>query len=65
MSRNLLLQGYDYKSVMHYGKTAFGITVDGVKQITIRTKDPSKEDVIGQRVGMSENDVTDLNAVYG
>ena len=65
MSRNFLFQDYDYASVMHYGKTAFGITVDGVKQITIRTIDASKQDVIGQRDGMSKSDIADLNAVYG
>ena len=65
MSRNFLFQDYDYASVMHYGKTDFGIFVDGVEQTTIITKDASKQDVIGQRVGMSESDIADLNAVYG
>ena len=37
---------YDYRSMMHYGKTAFG----GGKT-TIETKDKKMADVIGQRDG--------------
>ena len=51
---------YDYKSVMHYGKTAFGIN----GQVTIVTIDASMQDKIGQRHGMSEIDIVELNAVY-
>ena len=55
---------YDYGSVMHYGKTAFGIGSGDNKRVTIVTKDPEQQDVIGQRVGMSELDKKKLNNVY-
>jgi hypothetical protein len=49
---------YDYFSLMHYGKTAFasspGLT-------TIATKDPTKQDLIGQRGGMSSGDISTVN----
>ena len=57
---------YDYGSVMHYGKTAFGTSEpDGRKRVTIETIDPAQQDVIGQRNGMSELDIKELNDVYG
>uniref|UniRef100_A0A182NV53 Metalloendopeptidase n=1 Tax=Anopheles dirus TaxID=7168 RepID=A0A182NV53_9DIPT len=49
---------YDYGSVMHYGATAF--SKNGEK--TIVPKDPNAE--IGQRVGMSERDISKLNHMY-
>ena len=52
---------YDLDSVMHYGKTAFAKT-RGL--ITIETKDPSKQDVIGNRKGLSEIDVIQINKLY-
>ena len=52
---------YDLESVMHYGKTAFSKT-RGL--ITIETKDPSKQDVIGNRKGLSKIDVIQINKLY-
>ena len=45
---------------MHYGKSAFGIN----GKVTIVTIDASMQDKIGQRHGMSEIDIVELNAVY-
>ncbi|XP_050094471.1 zinc metalloproteinase nas-13-like [Anopheles aquasalis] len=50
---------YDYGSVMHYGATAF--SKNG--KDTIVPKDPNA--VIGQRVGLSERDISKLNHMYG
>lgn len=50
---------YDYGSVMHYGATAFSIN----GQRTIVPKDPNA--AIGQRVSMSEKDISKLNWMYG
>ncbi|XP_077383203.1 meprin A subunit beta-like [Festucalex cinctus] len=51
---------YDYLSVMHYGNYAFS----NGKGSTIITKDPAFKDVIGQRLGMSQRDVQELNLLY-
>lgn len=51
---------YDYGSVMHYSKTAFNIA----SEPTIVTKIPQFMDVIGQRMGFSESDLTKLNRLY-
>uniref|UniRef100_A0A182Q180 Metalloendopeptidase n=1 Tax=Anopheles farauti TaxID=69004 RepID=A0A182Q180_9DIPT len=50
---------YDYGSVMHYGATAFSIN----GQRTIVPKDPNA--TIGQRLSMSERDISKLNWMYG
>jgi len=50
---------YDYLSVMHYTKTAFG---DG--DVTIVTLDPAYQDKIGQRNGLSDGDVEQINGVF-
>ncbi|XP_058125691.1 seminal metalloprotease 1-like [Anopheles ziemanni] len=49
---------YDYGSVMHYSATAFSMN----DQPTIVPKDPKAE--IGQRVGLSERDISKLNHMY-
>ena len=41
---------YDYDSIMHYGKNAFSKDRDNL--VTIRTKDRSMQDRIGQRKGV-------------
>ncbi|XP_042596209.1 meprin A subunit beta-like [Cyprinus carpio] len=51
---------YDYYSVMHYDKNAFS----NGNGSTIITKRPEFQDVIGQRLDMSEYDVTELNKLY-
>ncbi|XP_058065781.1 seminal metalloprotease 1-like [Anopheles bellator] len=50
---------YDYGSVMHYGATAFSINGER----TIVPKDPTAQ--IGQRLGLSERDISKLNWMYG
>ncbi|XP_065648147.1 low choriolytic enzyme isoform X2 [Hydra vulgaris] len=50
---------YDYESMMHYDQTAFGSG-----RVTIRTKDPSKQNLIGNRQGFSEIDKQQINAMY-
>lgn len=50
---------YDYLSMMHYGKTAFG-----GGRMTIRTKDPTFQDKIGNRVGFSKIDIVQINRMY-
>ncbi|GLD59681.1 low choriolytic enzyme-like protein [Lates japonicus] len=56
---NNLNTPYDYSSVMHYGKTAFGI--NGLETIT-PIPDPSAP--IGQRNGLSDIDVLRINRLY-
>ncbi|KAM3873290.1 meprin A subunit beta-like [Diretmus argenteus] len=51
---------YDYASVMHYGKTEFSKNLG----LTIGTKTPEYQDVIGQRMEMSITDVFKLNRRY-
>jgi len=50
---------YDYRSVMHYGKTAFG----GGK-VTMETVDPYYTDLIGVSAGFSDVDVDQINRMY-
>lgn len=50
---------YDYRSMMHYSGTAFGSG-----KITLRTKDRSMQDIIGQRTGFSDIDKIQLNKLY-
>ncbi|KAH8352280.1 hypothetical protein KR084_003146 [Drosophila pseudotakahashii] len=51
---------YDYGSVMHYGPYAF--SKNGER--TIVALEEGKEDVIGQRLELSETDIKKLNAMY-
>jgi len=50
---------YDYKSMMHYGAYGFG-----GGSMTIKTKDPAMQRVIGQRTGPSEIDIKQINLMY-
>lgn len=51
---------YDYLSVMHYGKNEFS----NGNGSTVITKRPEFQDVIGQRMEMSEYDAFELNGLY-
>jgi len=50
---------YDFRSMMHYGSTAFG----GGRR-TIETRNPANQRLIGQRGGFSEIDVKQINLMY-
>lgn len=50
---------YDYRSIMHYGGKDFG---NG--RMTIQTLDSSKQNVIGQRKGVSAGDVELVKRMY-
>ncbi len=50
---------YDYLSVMHYGRTAFGSG-----KTTIETLDKTKQYLIGQRGGLSQLDILQMNLLY-
>ena len=50
---------YDYLSVMHYGRTAFGSG-----RVTIDCKNNYYDRKIGQRGGFSAEDVKQLRAKY-
>jgi len=56
---NSLGTGYDYRSIMHYGRTAFG---NG--RLTIRTKDQSMQNVIGKATTFSQIDIKQINLMY-
>jgi Astacin (Peptidase family M12A) len=51
---------YDYNSIMHYSKYAFSKNPNDKSMITMEPKDPKYLNVIGQRQGLSEGDVTRL-----
>ncbi len=54
---------YDYGSVMHYGRTAFGKTgASGAALTTIEVLTPGA--VIGQRAGLSSMDISGVNGLY-
>lgn len=54
---------YDYRSIMHYPRTAFGRVVDGVRQVTIEVLDINRPP-IGQRARLSNGDIAAINTSY-
>lgn len=52
--------GYDYASIMHYGKRVF--SKNG--KYTIKTIDKSQIDIIGSRAKMSDGDILRINRMY-
>lgn len=52
---------YDYHSVMHYGQYAFS---KNYRRPTIITKKKEFQNVIGQRLELSSNDIRKLNRLY-
>merc|ERR1711964_702034 len=56
---NSLGTPYDFRSMMHYGATAFGRG-----RMTIQTVDPQKQGQIGQRGGFSDIDIKQINLMY-
>ena len=57
---NSLGSPYDYSSIMHYGRRAF--SKNG--KDTIKTLDPSMQNVIGNRVALSAEDIAQMNELY-
>ena len=51
---------YDYESVMHYGEKAW--SKNGLR--VLETLDPSKQEKIGQRSGVSELDIKLIKKMY-
>ncbi|XP_034018771.1 low choriolytic enzyme-like [Thalassophryne amazonica] len=58
MDTNNLYTPYDYGSVMHYGRTAFGNGKETITPI------PNPNVPIGQRIGMSDIDILRINKLY-
>jgi len=56
---NSLGTPYDFRSMMHYGATAFGRG-----QRTIETINPANQRLIGQRGGFSDMDIVQINKMY-
>ena len=51
---------YDYSSVMHYAFDAFG-----KGKMTIKTLDPKKQYIIGQRHSVTASDILLVKKLYG
>ena len=52
---------YDFNSIMHYGDTAF--SKDGTSKTMVRKDGGQLEDVY-KKVGLSDNDVKEINTAY-
>jgi len=50
---------YDFRSMMHYGSTAFGS-----RRRTIETINPNNQGLIGNRAGFSDIDIKQINLMY-
>lgn len=57
------LESYDEGSIMHYGRFAFGIVVNGVTQQTIRSR-RGLDALMGQLSGLSTIDIFTVNRMY-
>ncbi|KAL9972526.1 hypothetical protein ACROYT_G018849 [Oculina patagonica] len=58
---------YDYMSIMHYGKDYFA-KLDSERKhylMTIKTKDPKYQNLIGQRRYPTPSDILMMNTMYG
>ena len=53
---------YDYESIMHYSGTLFN---KQKKLLTIQTKNPVNQNVIGKQTHISAGDVKQIKALYG
>ncbi|MFN0037262.1 MAG: M12 family metallopeptidase [Saprospiraceae bacterium] len=60
LSRAFGVCSYDFRSIMHYGQ--FDFNSNGLPTIT--TIDPTRQNVIGQRNGLSECDINGLRFLY-
>ncbi len=57
------IASYDYGSIMHYGRTAFGKTdASGARLTTIEVLTPGA--VIGNRTALSARDISGVNGLY-
>jgi len=54
--------GYDYESIMHYSKWAF--SSNGNQTIEVLTPPATNTTRIGQRDGLSPNDILSINRIY-
>jgi hypothetical protein len=59
-SNSIDIKEYDYSSIMHYSPYAF--TVNGGK--TISTKNGTFDNIIGQRIKLSQIDIDSINSIY-
>ncbi|XP_050404770.2 protein SpAN [Patella vulgata] len=51
---------YDYRSIMHYGGTAFAKD----NGVTIKTRDPRYQDIIGKATTISQADIETVSGMY-
>lgn len=56
------INNYDYGSIMHYGFYSFSKNGEKTIELKIPPADPST--IIGQRIGLSPNDILSINLVY-
>jgi len=55
---------YDYRSIMQYTGTAFGIKKNGKQLTTMETVNPYYQDIIGKGSGLSLIDIKQLNLMH-
>jgi len=65
LSIDSLGKDYDFESMMHYDQYAFGCDRYGQNcKVTIETKDPKMQNVIGKHKSISWGDIAQINAMY-